>query len=124
MCGVLGSVSVRWKNLRLLSVLLASALVAGCATSGRLLEVIATPAQVPQFHPPLPAPVAPSPAPLVVLTPDVTRMLNDEGDPYVYFCLGAEDYLTMGAYNQRLLELIRQYRAIVRFYGHPDLETM
>lgn len=51
-------------------------------------------------------------------------MLNDEGDPYVYFCLGAEDYLTMGAYNQRLLELIRQYRAIVRFYGHPDLETM
>lgn len=127
MRGVDGLLAGLWSGLRLLSVLLASVLVAGCATSGKLLEVFETSAPVPQFHPPLPAPVVPVPLEIRVLTPEVTRVLNQlvqEGEeaPYVFFCQSSEDYLTLATYNIRVLELIRQYRAIVQFYGHPELE--
>lgn len=101
-------------------------LIAGC--DGASLLNVKTSAEVePIFHPPLPAPVYPVyPAP-EVLTPEITKAMNEkiargEAAPYVFFGFDSQTWLSYGQYNTEVQAYLRYIMEIVKFYGHPDLQ--
>lgn len=92
------------------------------ACSGiKALVVDKAPVEIKQYHPPLPAPVYPTPPRFKVLTYETTTVLNKEvetGDklPYSYFAMTEQDYLTMAAHIQDFIRWAEQMRAILRYY--------
>jgi len=118
--GVLNWLVEHSKNLKLPAVLLGVLLIAGCSGLAPLLEVkreIAPPPKR-QFLP-LPPPVLPVPQNPVVVTPELTRLWNQEieqGKRQNYVILGYEPqgWLTMGQYEERLISYIERLLQIIK----------
>jgi hypothetical protein len=61
------------------------------------------------------------PVEVKVLTPEVTRKLNEDGVPYVYYGFESADYLTFASWHQDVLRYLRQVQEVLAYY-RKDLE--
>ena len=110
-----------------LSVLILCGLLAGCGGSLPTIQFESNKVAVKPFHPPLPPPVSPVYPKPKVMTPGVTREMNAEVDeglrpPYVYIGFDDQTWLTLGQYNAEMRAYIKHLRAVIKWYGHPELQ--
>jgi hypothetical protein len=98
--------------------------LSGCA--GANFNVFEESEALPQFHPPLPAPLVPVNPDPVIATPDLTEIWNREIDagerePYVVYGFHVQDWISLGQYDDRKDYYIRTLLEIIKWYGHPSL---
>lgn len=116
---------------RIISVLICSLALSGCATLKKELVVRTKPVEKPRLDVPLPQPVKMQPMQWVVITDknynDVIETVKDSNGLVFLVALDESSYKNLAINNANLLRYIREEKAVIaaykQYYEKPKEET-